>query len=560
MKTRLPKLLLVALMACSAAYAAGTYRPQAIVTVESGTISADKCTIDGTSTTVLEELQASQYAGDSNEPKSLVKDGQGTLEIDTTTGTTGEPLKVYNPILVREGTVSISNTTIENHNSWSNGVSNLNVGGKNAVLNLDNAHYEQRIEYAANYSSSVNIGTGDGSGTVNLLNKSTLHTDHCLFIGRTNAVYEGTPVYVQPSYSGVTGDKLYEYVAEPPASVVNISGASKMSTGTQITIENATITIDGPGSALIGAERAIDEPNGEFYGSYIASKDGAQATVKVTNGGEFTLLRGLTTGYGQNSSVNIEVSGEGSSFTVRHSTVETHEKGTSSWLGVDSTSSANITISDKATMKLADGWLYMGNGSSNAVITIEKTASIEQLDSASPAGICMYGENSMLVNRGTLEVGTYMYDGVFTMENEATAASLTATTTGNIYIEGNTTFTGDVTVAGTTRLTFDLGSTMNLDGSVFSFEAGTIYVEIGDLVNVDAENDVLFTLGYTEFNALQISEGTKIQLLQNGVNYGAAVDINVGTNVATKIIPEPASATLSLAALMMLCARRRRRA
>ena len=36
-------------------------------------------------------------------------------------------------------------------------------------------------------------------------------------------------------------------------------------------------------------------------------------------------------------------------------------------------------------------------------------------------------------------------------------------------------------------------------------------------------------------------------------------ELQVGTNVATKLIPEPASATLSLAALMMLCARRRRK-
>ena len=75
MKARLPKLMMMALMAGSAAYASGTYRPQAIVTVESGTVYADTCTIDGTDTTVLDELQASQYAGNSTEAKSLVKDG-----------------------------------------------------------------------------------------------------------------------------------------------------------------------------------------------------------------------------------------------------------------------------------------------------------------------------------------------------------------------------------------------------------------------------------------------------------------------------------------------------
>ena len=567
MKARLPKLMMMALMAGSAAYASGTYRPQAIVTVESGTVYADTCTIDGTDTTVLDELQASQYAGNSTEAKSLVKDGQGTLVIDTSTKTTvngeevvtpsSEALKANNPILVREGTVNVSNTTIQNYNALSDGVSNLSVGGKNAVLNLNNAHYEQRIEYTSNYGSSINIGTGDGAGTVNLTYNSTLHTDHCLFIGRTNTVYEGTPVYVQPSYEGVTGDAVYEYVAEPPASEVNISGGSKMSAGTQIMLDNAVVTIDGAGSALIGAERAIDEPTVQFYSTYIGSNNGAQSTVKVTNGGEFTLLRGLLTGYGENSTANIEVSGEGSCFTVRHSTVDSHTVGKSSFLGVAASSTANITISDNAKMQLADGWVYLGYDGSTAVITIEKTASLEQLDAASPAGICMYEENAKLVNRGTVGVDTFMYDGVFTMEDGAVAASLTATTAGSIYIQGDTTFTGDVAVGGETRLTFDLGSTMNLDGCIFSFDGGTIYVELGS-VNADGLTTPYFTLGYTEVGAIDIAEGTKIQLMQNGVAYGEAVELVVGTNVATKIIPEPATVTLSLLALAGLAARRRR--
>ncbi|MBR5878836.1 MAG: hypothetical protein IKY91_04735, partial [Akkermansia sp.] len=261
MKMKLPKALLMAVLASSMAYAGGTYRPNTIIKVEDGSISVQDYIVDTESnTTALDELKKSQYGTDDSAPQAWVKDGQGTLNIDTSTTTTvdGEevvvpsatPTKVYNTIMVREGTVNISNTSIQNYNGLSNGVSNLAVGGKNAVLNLDNAHYEQRIEFASNYGSSVNIGTGDGSGTVNLTNGSTLHSDHCIFMGRTNTTYKGQAVYVQPSYAGTAGDALYAYVENPPTSEVNISGASKMSTGTQLYIDNATINIDGSGSAL----------------------------------------------------------------------------------------------------------------------------------------------------------------------------------------------------------------------------------------------------------------------------------------------------------------------
>ena len=85
-----------------------------------------------------------------------------------------------------------------------------------------------------------------------------------------------------------------------------------------------------------------------------------------------------------------------------------------------------------------------------------------------------------------------------------------------------------------------------------------IYVELGS-VNAEGLTTPYFTMGYTAENSIFFNEATYIQLMQNGVEVGDAVLLQVGTNVATKLIPEPASATLSLAALMMLCARRRRK-
>ena len=579
MKMKLPKALLCAVLASSMAYAGGTYRPNTIIKVEDGSIKAQAYIVDADST-ALDALTKSQ-CGTNDVPEAWVKDGQGVLNIDTSTTTTvdGEevvvpsatPTKVYNTIMVREGTVNISNTSIQNYNGLSNGVSNLVVGGKNAVLNLDNAHYEQRIEFASNYGSSVNIGSGDGSGTVNLTNRSTLHSDHCIFIGRVNTTYKGMAAYVQPSYAGTTGDTLYTYVENPPTSVVNISGASKMSTGTQIYLDNVTVNIGGPGSEMLAAERAINEPNTYFYGSYMGSVTGAQATVNVTEGGAFTMMRDFYTGTAADATSTVNVSGNGSTMTVHGDTylgLGTYNYSTKAYESNSSTTS--VKVSDNATLKLGDSDFVIGYLAQSSV-EIGKTAKIEEIGSDKNANIYI-DELGSLTNSGTIEAEIGVEGGIFTMTDDAVAAGLTATA-GTINLSGDVTFTGEVRLGGLSLLTDDETTpalTINItQGTTLIFENqvalsnAVINVLLSD--NEVSEGETLFTIASVDGKALDALNQAAVTFEHGGIDVTETVkaaNANVGLNasyVTNTTIPEPTTATLSLLALMGLAARRRRK-
>ena len=362
---------------------------------------------------------------------------------------------------------------------------------------------------------------------------------------------------------------------------IDVLGGSTLSAGTSLQFADVTVNIQGDGSQMVDNTRnlAINTPDcGSYFGYERSSTDGVTTEINITEGGAYICNWNLSTGgyvrmdevtdENQNR-VSILVSGKdaetgaASSISVAgHMALggnlcpgETPDSDSHTTLTVENGGVAYLNVVTIGGEGYGKAEMTVGEGSYVYKHTAPKYA--ESITGPFTEPVIIVGDNGSLTNAGTLAIDTVLNGGVFTMLDKAVAAGLT-TTTGELNICGNVTFTGNVTVTSETILTFDLGSTLNLDGCSFSFEGGMIYVELGS-VNAEGLTTPYFTMGYTAENSIFFNEATYIQLVQNGVEVGDAMRLQVGTNVATKLIPEPASATLSLAALMMLCARRRRK-
>lgn len=587
MKLHLP-IALLTLAVSSVAYAGGTYRPADVVIVQ------DKSTLTVNATEnadVLDRLQAGAYTNSTNStPMAFTKDGSGTLVL-------AADATMNNTLMVREGTMKIQNATVVNNSQLSDGVCNLVVAGKGAVLELDNAHYSQSIasENKNNSTSAIAIGSDDGAGTVKLNNKSTLHTDHCLFVGRVNGTYEGKPAYVQPSYAGKEGEGLYTEGDKGAASYISIEGASKMSAGTQIYLDDVTVDVKGKGSALVAATRGINETPFHIYDSVMGSRTGGTTEVNVSEGAELTFYRGLQTGT-KESTVTVNVKGEGSSFNMHGD----------AWLGLGSYdysakdykangSTTQVNITGGATLNV--GGAFDVGYASAANLTVDADSSVKAMEGSDSA--VLYVEKNGSVNaRGSVDIdvtvdgGTYMGGDTFGAASNWMGSTLYQ---GNEFSVLNNGRVSDVRFDNCTInledvailhnvtlgcLPFEFPGFEDIEGSVtLNILEGTEihfsgYYSFGEDLNIQVvvdengynKGDTLFSIivdGAT--SAPDLGEDVNVTLVDAAGKVLGSSTLNKGgepgnyqfsTNVT--VIPEPATATLSLLALAALAARRRR--
>lgn len=557
MKLHLP-IALLAVMFSTVAYAGGTYRPAVIVPVEDTQVLTSENVNPTTQKIIKEEMGEVAYTSDNSKPLTYTKDGLGTLVVE-------DDVTMVNPLFVREGTLEIKDATVKSNVKLSDGVSNLIVAGNSAALKLDNAHYTQTIAESGNYTSSITIGSDDGAGAVYLTGNSTLHTDHCLFIGRTNTTYEGAPAYVQPSYANTTGDALYTD-GDKKSSYISISEGCEMSAGTQIYLDNVTVDISGENAKMVAGKRSIAEPNVRIYSSRLGTKDGVVTTVNVSDGGELAYLRGVYTGSG-NAEVKVNVKGDGSSLSIG---------GNESYLGVGSydyaieeyvanNSNTQISITEGASMQVGTS-VYVGYASAASII-VDGESSITQ-ESSTEALITLMGKGSM-ENSGAVGIATDVDGGALTLNAGSSMAAVNLIE-GDIYVNGASK-TGALTLTGGTI-------TFNLDAQVMTLAddataAGMLTVDSlevsGTKIVVNLSEEAFNDLDNKTFNLFNVpNEGGGADLANADIVFTNGTQSKVGTITAnggsvtvkdTKLVPEPTTATLSLLALAALAARRRRR-
>lgn len=190
-----------------------------------------------------------------------------------------------------------------------------------------------------------------------------------------------------------------------------------------------------------------------------------------------------------------------------------------------------------------------------------------------------------LTNTGTINGDIFVDGGTFTMADDAVAAGLTATS-GTINLSGNVTFTGAVSLGGsvsesslallggdTETLTVYIAKDTNivLDDSILSVDGQQFVVGdnteiIVDLGNVAYEEGTqLFTLSGSDGTLLTDTAAAledKVTVIWEDEESGTRQEASgneVRGSIATVVVPEPTTATLSLLALCGLCARRRRK-
>lgn len=453
MKLKLPILMLTAIFAVQA-QADSPY-----ITTERIDIAAGSSDVTSQNSTLANTLNSATFDGSTNAtPKVIVKDGQGELVIDT-------DATMNNPFVVREGTTTIQNATVENKNPLNSYVANLVVGGNNAHLQLDNATYTQSIANTSNYTSSLVIGSKDGSGTVTLTNNSTLHTDHTIFAGhvQNNGYHPNTTTSPTESalYSGGTEGR----------NTINVDN-STLSAGTMLYLGDVDVNISNNGQVT---DHTRQIPN-YAYGSYFGTCANGTTNVNVTDGGQLNINNGLQTGTGANSTTNINISGTDSAANIKGDAwlgIGTYDWGAGAWQSGNT--ATNINVADGAKLN-ADGTLGVGY-MDKATVTVDEKSSINA--SSGSAAVAIY-EKGEVNNAGTINVETWVEGGTLNTENGSTVSSVYVSA-GTMNVNGKLTMTGDLIVEEGAVLTLS-------NGAAIETGENSITLKDGSSVVVDAGN------------------------------------------------------------------------
>ena len=166
MKFHLPKKLMVAVLSAMVYQSqAATLYPSEVFEVAQG---------DTVTWTDYSNLQG----GNAETP--FVKDGEGTLVLKDLPGSTSQYYKA--PIVAREGKVLVQDSTVYAHGAYTatyGAVSTwIMVGGKDAEMTFSNSSFN-----IATGECHMNVGTPDGSGTLNIEGGSNVKLVGSLFMG-----------------------------------------------------------------------------------------------------------------------------------------------------------------------------------------------------------------------------------------------------------------------------------------------------------------------------------------------------------------------------------------
>lgn len=276
-----------------------------------------------------------------------------------------------------------------------------------------------------------------------------------------------------------------------------------------------------------------------------------QADGKISLGGDYT-----------SATFNISQSGSGT-ITLRNGAAVNADTVTLTNTNVTDTSKpqGGLVIEKGATLTAdsisIDGGKLENRGTVKGDIhigTVATTFSLLARDVEVTTG--------QVVNSGTIEGAITMSGGALVLEDGSSVAGLSATG-GEIQVEGNVTMTDDLVLDGDADLIFeDSTATIDLGEHQLDLKGGNIAVTLTDeeLANLANVNIALFT--GAEENAVDWGSQEVSILNTSGQQTNKAVlnfTGNANGDVTITVVPEPATTTLSLLALIALASRRRRK-
>ena len=515
-----------------------------------------------------------------NKAQSYVKDSSNTAAI------TGS-FNMDTRLIVREGTLSVSNATITQQ---CNGIGDFLIVGGNKVDNvsttliLDKAQIIQTDAGYSGYNKSITVGNKDGEGSLIMRNNSVVKSGQ-LFHG---GYYSYNDV-AKGSYKNTTGNETYFANDTPKAGHLQIESGSKLYAGTGYMICDMDITIDGVGSEFIGCSRSMID-SGAGSASWLGDNDGCTSKIDVKAGGAMKTYNRLHMS-DSNAETHITVSGnkkenKNSLFAAynRVSLATQSKQGT-----------VSITANDNATVHLADATMGAAGASNKVTIDIDGTSSYTGMALTLNEGAEFKNNGRVELTSGTiitkwrddrhigLEASLPDYENArnpWDVQSVDVASTLTMnggkfTNNGTLSVDTINLNGGDLILGEGATLELMLDDTAALifgDGSL-ELAANTTLVNVKLIVNsistfsMRSETvDFILASGNTQSvdDFYEMLESEEVQVTFEDAAgtelSGYSIDRNEqGQLVVTESVPEPTTATLSLLALAGLAARRRRK-
>lgn len=548
MKTRLPKALLIAVLAA-------IVQP---VLAEETTPQPDFSTW-GTKVTpgvIVGKEQNVTISGNENLPDGLmvgapVNDATATYGynkpylkdgVDTTLTIEKVDATFVNPLYVREGAAEIKDSNIL-VNCKPDQVM-LQVAGNNAEITFTNSSY-------AHYTSTVFMAVGgpDGKGTMNLVNSHVTATT--LLLGHSSASYWEKTFITNSTAASIEGEDRYsggEYTHTNRGNgdrfygeaTVNVDADSTLTMKTTLYIAEATLNVNG---GKVTTENAR-------YGVVLGKIIDSHSTLNIKDGGQMISAGGFQTGDYfsgvDHSGATILVDGKndkGEASTL--STTGVLNLGYGSKNAKDGVVQTSLTVSNGG--KVVAGGITLGrdtdaNLSKQVQVTVGADSSIEG------ASLNVL-EGAYVANNGELIADTITLDGgELVLGNESTLTLIVDNTAALIF--GDT----EVLKLATDATKVYVNLVLNSMSAYALRSASTdLILAEGNVEQVSAFYSLLdddnVAVTYVDANGNELND------------YGVQKDSDgklVISSTSDDVVPEPTTTTLSLLALAGLAARRRR--
>jgi len=463
--------------------------------------------------------------GEAGTADKLIKTGGGTLILSHDNATYENGTEIQGgTIVVKAGkalgtgavTISDGGTLDLEQVSAAYEVGNINMNDGSTLI-VRNGYYGNSFDSAINVAGNVNLqsGWGGNSGVIasNINGKGSM--------SMSNLIWDGNPTGDAWKISGVISDKA----ETEKLSVINVSGVATLSGAN--TYSGGT-TVNG--------------------GTLTAENESALGTGKVSmNGG--TLKQNAALSISAMDYTGGTVNNNGQNLTVTGKLTAAADM---SIEGAGATSIGSLDLSAGTTLSVA-GSLTIGE----LVLDLSKYADMAQTYTL----VTTTGEGATV---GLSTAYSTQYNG-YTASVSGNGTNSLTLSFAEIVAPG-----GDITTTVTGQGGFADGMlTLNVDADLtdatqqvlISGISGSIMADILGLSGLPEDGMVGITLAGANGTTFTATADQQIGFQGNdGVSYYFGEQVGSAWQYQVAYIPEPASATLGLAALMMLAARRRRKA